>query len=179
MLYLNLISPQKKNEIEWRHHYETVRTSVMVLVVFLAFVSCLLIFSRTILQKTFAETVDRISLSTRDFQNNSMGVDISNRLRSVSQIQKKFVPWSYFVADIAKNANKDIKFHSLEINKSKEVINIRGLASQRSSLLDFKQNLESSGRFSQIIFPIDNILKKENINFNIRAEVNLDSFREK
>lgn len=45
---------------------------------------------------------------------------------------------------------------------------ISGVASNRKSLLDFKQKLEIDGSFSEVVLPISSFVKVENIPFSIK-----------
>jgi hypothetical protein len=171
MIHLNLLSPQKKQQIEWRHIYDLVKRAGLILFVFLILAVSSFATARSMLRNVLEETVDRTALATQRFQQDWLGMDLDKRLQGISEIQSDFIPWSYFIEEIAKDSNQGIKFRSIEINKAKNKINIKGNAAERGNLLDFKQNLEDSKRFVKIIFPINNILKKENVDFTIEAVI--------
>jgi hypothetical protein len=114
---------------------------------------------------------DSDSLITQRYQQDESSANINARLQGISKILDDFTPWSYFIEDIAKNAEQEIDFRNIEINKKEGKINIKGNSSDRGALLDFKHDLENSERFDKIIFPIENILKKKNVDFDIEIEV--------
>jgi Tfp pilus assembly protein PilN len=91
----------------------------------------------------------------------------------VSQIQNEFTLWSYFLEDLAANTPPDISLSFLKLNKEDGMIKLRGRAASREGLLLLKQNLENSNNFSNIDFPIKNILQQKNIDFEINAKINL------
>jgi hypothetical protein len=177
MLHLNLLSPRQKKEVEWRHVYEMIKRSGLVLFTFLVLASILFWVAGLMLRNTLNETVDRTSSVPQKYRQDQLGVDLDNRLQGISRIQDNFIPWSGFIEDISKYSNQGIIFRSIEIIREQEKINIKGNADTRSALLDFKQNLEESEKFDKIVFPIDNILKKEDVDFNIEVVIDLKNIK--
>ncbi len=51
-------------------------------------------------------------------------------------------------------------------------MNLEGYAPNRDMLAEFKRNLESQPGFSNLVFPADNWLAGENIDFNVNFEYN-------
>jgi len=64
--------------------------------------------------------------------------------------------------------------NNLIINNNK--ILLTGSAKLRDQLLVLKNNLESSELFSNVEIPLENLLKKEGVDFNIKADINLSQF---
>jgi len=67
----------------------------------------------------------------------------------------------------------NITFYRLNFDLATKTVKINGKAGERSGLLELKDNLEKSGNYSDIQFPLKNILEKENINFEINAKLNI------
>ncbi len=170
-MHLNLLSPKKKKEIEWRHLYEFIKEAGFILSIFLLLISFFLVFAKLTLSDMVDRNADEGFSLERDSEQNKTVEKVNKRLREISGIQNGFVPWSGFIETIAQNSNQKIKFRSIEADKEEKKINIKGNASDRASLLEFKHNLENSEMFAKIIFPIDNILKKEDIDFNIDIKI--------
>ena len=177
MLYLNLVSSEIKKEIEWRHLYETVRVAAMALAVFCVVIVGVLWGAQKMLEDSFRDNVGQNMSITTNLKQKDIEVDLEKRLQSIVQIDDEFIPWSYFLAGVAKHTNEEITFNSLQINKKGPSIRMKGEAEHRNALLEFKNKMEASDNFSKVIFPVENILKKENVEFNIKAELKLDEFQ--
>jgi hypothetical protein len=173
MMYLNLMSPKHKKEAAWRRLYEKIKTAGTILIVFFVLISFAFLFAGFILEQVSLEAVSQSGLVSGATQDDRFKSVVNRRLEKIADIQNEFVPWSYFVEYIAESANNDIKFSNIEIDKQGELIHLSGTAGHRNSLLSFKSELEESEAISRVIFPIENILKKENVNFNIKIIYNL------
>lgn len=58
------------------------------------------------------------------------------------------------------------------INESKKKIQISGRAQTRADLLKFKDNLEGSQAFSEVILPLSSLQQAENVDFVLTAKIN-------
>ena len=154
-----------------------VKNACIVLSVFLVLMSGAFWGAQSFLSGLSRDNVDGTTFVNKSLKESALGVDLEERLQAISRIDGEFVFWSDFLADIAENTNDRIAFTSLELDKDKRVIKIKGKAEHRNALLDFKQKMESSKRFSRIIFPVENILKKENVSFNIKAELDPEEYQ--
>ncbi len=177
MLFLNLISPEHKKEVTWRRLYEKIRILGISLIVFFIFLSAIFLFAQFILDEFYSEAISKGSSISATKGNDEFKKTINKRIETITDIQQNYVPWTYFIEYIAQSTNDDIKFNSIEINNQEEIIHLRGVAGRRTSLLDFKNNLKNFENKFQVIFPIENILKKENVNFNIKIKYNLENFK--
>ncbi|MCK4553818.1 PilN domain-containing protein [Candidatus Parcubacteria bacterium] len=177
MLTLNLIPQQLKKAIKFKRVYALLKKMNCILIIIAVIVAIILLIAKLILQNNFNKVVEQTSLITKSSQGYNVKVrDINSRLNQVLQIQKDFIAWSDLIEDLANRTPDGITFSSVKINKEKSLINIRGNAKQRDDLLMLKQNMEESLIYSEVEFPLQNILQKENINFDISAKLNLDEF---
>ncbi len=177
MLTLNLIPHQLKKEIKFKRIYALLKKMNCLLIIIAVIIAIILLIAKLILQNNFNKVVEQTSLITKSSQGYNVKVrDINSRLNHISQIQKNFIAWSYLIENLANRTPDGIAFSSVKINKEKSSINISGKAKLRDDLLMLKQNMEESPIYSEVEFPLQNILQKENINFNISAKLNLDQF---
>ncbi|MBI2459045.1 MAG: PilN domain-containing protein [Parcubacteria group bacterium] len=177
MLTLNLISQELKKEIRLRHLYLFIKKINLTLIIITIAAAIILLSAKTILQLGFNDIVNQTTLITKNNQGyNNKIKDINGKLDLVEKIQNNFIPWSNLLKTLAHLTPKDISLYYLKINLLEQTIKIKGQAGQRSSLLNFKQNLEDAAIFQTIDFPLKNILEKENINFEIDAKINLTSW---
>ena len=177
MLTLNLIPHQLKKEIKFKRVYALLKKMNCILIIIAVIIAIILLIAKLILQNNFNKVVAQTSLITKSSQGYNVKVrDINSRLNHISQIQKDFIAWSDLIEDLANRTPDGIAFSSVNINREKSSINIRGKAKLRDDLLMLKQNMEESLIYSGVEFPLQNILQKENINFEITAKLDLDQF---
>jgi len=179
MLILNLVSQDLKKEIKLRHIYKMFKQINCILIIITIFVAVIMLVAKMILQNNFNDTVAQTTLITRDTQGrNSKIREINNRLSFVEKIQSDFVIWSLLFEDLGKYVSDDLNFYSVKIDREAKTISLRGRAKTRSSLLALKDGLEKSNIFFGVDFPVKNILEKNDIDFDIKANLNLDYLKE-
>lgn len=175
MITLNLIPPIKKREIRLTQIYILIK-NLIVLLLFLAIVVAItLLLTKMFLQNYFNNIVEQTTLTTRhtnifnkDFK------EFNERLKVIKEIQKEHAYWTGFFVKFSKLAPAGLILDNLIINKNK--ILITGTAKMRDQLLVLKTELENSELFANVEIPLENLLKKEEVNFNIKADINLDKF---
>jgi len=175
MLHLNLASRKLKEEIRLRHIYNVIKHIGYLMVVAIIFVSIVFLSAQTITQNNFNRIVAETTLITKNGQSQNNRIrEINASINYVDEIQNNFFKWSLLFYNLSKKLNNNIKFYSISINKEKKEVLLRGVAAFREDLITFKEGVEKSDLFLNIDFPIKNILEKENINFEIKAEINLE-----
>ncbi|MFH1255375.1 MAG: PilN domain-containing protein [bacterium] len=175
MLSLNLISDELKNEIKLRRLYLFIKKIGLVLITIAIFTATILLTAKIILQIKFNDTVNQMTLVTKNNQgyNNKVRV-INGKINFAEKVQNDFVPWSNALKIISEITPIGINLNYLKINLGEQSVKIKGKAGLRENLLDFKQNMENSEIFKDIDFPIKNILEKENIDFEINSKINYE-----
>jgi hypothetical protein len=172
MLTLNIISQELKREIKLKSVYQLIKIVFSILIIVISIYTIILLLGKLALQIHFVETIDETTLVTKSTENYSKKVrDINNQLNSIDNIQNETTTWSYLLEYFAQNVNDNIKFSQIKINKRDKTIYLSGFAKTRDNLLSLKKTLEDSNYFSNINFPIQNLLKKNNINFTISAQL--------
>lgn len=176
MLTLNLVSSGQKKEIKLRHIYGFIKTVNLTLIIITITIAIILLVAKIILQSKFYDIVNETTLVTKTNQGYNNNVrDINNKLNFIEKIQAEFIPWSNLMEKLAEMTPADINFYYVKLDSTDQTIKIKGRAGLRSSLLNFKDRMETAGYFKEIEFPIKNILEKENIDFEINAKLNLSS----
>lgn len=178
MLTLNLISEELKKEIKLRHIYGFIKKINLTLIIIAIIIAIILLVAKTILQLKFNNIVEQMTLVTKTNQGYNNDIrEINNKLNFVAKIQNDFIPWSNIIKEIADITPKDINLYYLKLNSEEQIIRIKGKALLRSSLLDFKNKLETTPDFKDVDFPLKNILERENINFEINAKLNISNLK--
>lgn len=175
MLALNLVSQDLKKEIKLRRLYHSLKRIYFLLLIVVIFTAITLLVAQIILQNNFNKIVEQTTLITKNSQTYNLRVrEVNARLNSVDQIQNNFVYWTKLFEALTGGIKNDVTFSYLKINGGDSSAMIRGAAKTRSGLLDFKETLESSDIFSDINFPLSNLLEKNNINFEISAKLDIN-----
>ncbi|MCD4761593.1 hypothetical protein K8R32_01400 [bacterium] len=180
MLNLNIIPEEIKKTIKLINFYKSYKRILLILFLIITIYAIVFLFDKLILQNHFVETVSRTTLLTKTTENYSKNVrEINNQINFISNIQDNFINWSYLIDFIAKNTPDGINFKQIKFNKDKNSLFLQGKAANRDNLLALKKILESKPEFfSNISFPIKNILEKNNINFEINVSVNSYEFEQ-
>jgi len=174
MLHLNLISEELREDIKLRHIYKMLKRVIFFLMVITIFVAIIFLISKIILQNSFNKIVEQTTLITKSSQGRNTKIrEINAKIDYINEMQGNYIEWSYLIEYLARNINNDITFNSIKINKEEGKIDLKGVARSRDNLLLLKKELDNSDMFANIDFPLSNILEKNDINFEIKADLNL------
>ncbi len=174
MLTLNLVSEQLKKEIKSRHIFNLVKKLNYILIIIAIIIAIILLTSKIILQINFTKVVNQTTLVNSYSSVYTKKVrQINSQLNTITQIQNNYVEWSKLFKIISDIVPEGIRFTSLKIDNDGAIIKIRGFAETRDSLVDLKDRFKKSDIFSDIKSPIQDILKKDDINFTIDMKFDL------
>jgi len=172
MITLNLLPPQIKKEAHLLQLYLSLKNAIVLILFFTILAAISLLLAKLTLQEQFNRTVNETTLTTQYgniFSNDIKSVN--HQLTEVTKIQKEFIPWTLFIAELSKFTPPTISIFNVNINSNS--VTISGFATTRDALLEFQQALKDSNLFVESDVPLENLLTKENINFNIKAVLDL------
>lgn len=89
------------------------------------------------------------------------------------KVQSDFVAYDELMLDVNDYVPENIILTYLSINTDSKKAVFKGYALKREDLLNLKNNLENSNLFEKVESPLANLLEKDNINFNITADLKL------
>jgi hypothetical protein len=171
MLKLNIIPQSTKNEIKLNNIYFSLKNLLYILVVIIIFYAIIFLIGGLLLQIQFVKTVSETTIISQNKENASLSViDLNNQINSISSMQGDSVRWTGLFKFISDNTKNDIKYNQINISKNNNTLYLHGLAGTRDGLMNLKAALEKSNYFSSIDFPIQNLLEKNNINFEITCK---------
>lgn len=179
MITLNLLPPIQRTEIKREAIYLAIENSLTVLLLVLIALALILFFAKKILENNFKELATQGIQTTIETSGLNRKIqDINGTLKIIEGIQKKSRNILPFVLEFGLPTQtgqfvpEKIKINSLQINLEENTINIKGWASTRSDLLRFKENLESSDKFTGVKIPLTNLLERRDVEFDIAAQLN-------
>jgi hypothetical protein len=178
MLSLNLLSEKIKKENKLNRIYQLIKYFNIAVVFFVSIIAIIILSSLYVISQYYNNEATRSGLTNSVMQNSSNLAKDSSQFAVISTIQKEFVPWSFLIKELSKNIKDDISLSELLVDRNNKQISITGHAGKRESLLDLKNYMENSQYFHNVIFPLKNILEKENIDFGIKAELDVDKIAE-
>ena len=174
MLTLNLVAPSSKKEIKLKRIFYVLKTMTNTLTVLTILLAITLLCGLFILRYHFQHSVIGSNIN---FENkidyDGQIKNINHSLTTISDIQDNYYNFSMLLDEIMRLVPDNVILTSIKINKAGLNIIFNGRALNRDQLLIFKEGLEDSESFTDIVLPISNILKKDNIDFEITATLNL------
>ena len=176
----NLLPPQKKQEVRLLEFYLMVKNLIITILLLITVTAITLLLTKVALQNHFNQIVDQTTLTTKTGQLFNQGIkDFNQLIASVEGIQREYVSWVDFMAALATITPDGVAVTNIYLTHSatEDRMVITGLAQKRDDLLVFKANLEQSDLFSEIVMPLENLLTREKIKFDIKARINFDTLR--
>lgn len=172
MLRLNLISPELKQEIKVRRLYLLIKPITMNLIFFSLLATIYILAGRWVIesyQEKFA-----LHNITADQSDNGLGTKyeiLDSHLTAIQRIQADFVRPTASLDEIAAVIGSGIVIDTIRIGYKDRSINIKGWAGTREELLAFKDKLEASPLFEALNLPMNSIVTRTDINFDMSAKL--------
>ncbi len=168
MITLNLVPPEKKKNLRLINSLLIIKNNLFLLFFVIVIATIILLIGKAAIDEYFAEVVSQSTLITKYARIFNYEIkDFNQKVIAANEIQEKSIPWIYFLSDLSEQIPAGVTIDYLEIKDGKIVIN--GNANTRNDLLQLKNNLENFSILSNINIPIESLLKKENIDFNLKA----------
>jgi len=169
MITLNLIPPEKKKSLRVTSILLIIKHNLIMLFFVIAFSAFVLLLGKAAIDEHFTNVVSQSTLTTKYARIFNYEIkDFNNKVDAAVEIQNKNIPWVIFFSDLAKQIPDGVKITYLEIKDGNIAIN--GNAKTRNDLIQFKKNLENFKILTNVTIPLESMLKKENIDFNVKAK---------
>lgn len=178
MLFLNLLPSKFSQEIKIKTLFRIIVRSGSILVLGVITVSATFFIADKIL-KNFYEVVNNTSFLMQTNIENPIEIrEVNLKIKEASRIRDNSFAWLETLDIISQNLPRNVYVESLKIDKEEERMTLKGVALTRQSLVYLRENLENSENFSDLKFPLENILKKEDIHFEVEAGVKTDKIKD-
>lgn len=195
MISLNLLPRERKEMFIWR-----VRTKSVIFwgskVLCLLVIFCVPFFvinfylNTQIIElsgKVFASEQTKEVKQIELLENSSKS--INDTLIKINRINENQIYWTNVLSEIIKNIPSDIQIFSLEVSPdstaggtlaaSKGKFTLIGEAKTRDGILALKKNLKESPSFENIESPLDNLVKRNDVDFKFVGTFILENFKAK
>ncbi|MEA3398742.1 MAG: hypothetical protein U9R06_03295 [Patescibacteria group bacterium] len=172
MISLNIIPKKFKKELILKSIFNNIKNILIIISIFFFIYTVVLEASKFILHNHYADTISQTSLVTKNIKNYSDQVDeINKKTQSIIAIQQEYHPLSELIFYLSKNISSEIRLYQLKVDNSGKTLHLTGLAKTRDSLLALKKSIDDNQNFANIVFPTKNLLKKNDIDFEISANI--------
>ncbi len=177
MLTLNIISSDLKKEIKLKNIFKSLKKIVYITILFVIIYSIVLLIADFTLGNHY-EIIAIKSAKSDSEQNKTIEniSEINSKIEETSKIQKEFINWVSLIEEISNSTKQDIKFSKISFSKE-DGLSLIGNSKSREALLSLKKYLDEAKFLKDVDFPIENLLKKEDINFKIGAKFNSYEFK--
>lgn len=165
MITLNIISPQQKEELKLKKLYHEVKNLITIILLFTILAAIIILVARNILQKEFYDLVIQNTLISQNNQKVNRQIHVLNQqLQTINKIQSEYKEYTALFTAINHLIPPGIQFYYFK-NIPQSIIEIKGRATSRTVLLNFKQNLEKAQFIKEVSLPVSSLLERENIDF--------------
>lgn len=176
MITLNILPPAKKRDLRFNQLYAMIKNLIILVLLLSILTSITLLFTKMTLENYFIRIVQETTLTTQYAQIFNEDIkELNESLKAVEEIQNNYIYWTKFFVIISSMIPQNVSILSIDINQDR--ILITGLAQTRDQLLKLKKNLENNNLFSKVVIPLDNLLKRVDINFDIKAKLDLEQLK--
>lgn len=171
IITLNLIPPQQKKELKLLQTYHYLKNLIFLALIGTILIAVILLIAKIILQNNFNKTINQTYLAVGLAKFSNLEIKKFNQdLKELKEIQKQYFPWLNFFLSLSKIVPEEITLQKLNLD-DKATVQIKGVAKTRSDLLKFKDNLEKSNLFDKFTIPLEFLLKKENVEFDLNLKL--------
>lgn len=172
---LNLLPHQQKKELRLNLWNQTIVGAVAAVIFMILIGGLLLLVTQSFLNINLDELERELTLwqskaEIKELESLEKKVrELNRELIFLDGLQKEQVRFSLFLENLAEDVPSGIRFDDISIKESN--VSLRGYALTRDILLTFKNTLESAPYVSNFDFPLSNLVKTTDINFNLSFQL--------
>lgn len=172
ILFLNLLSPEKKKRINELVNFIMIKNLLEITVFIVATAGIFILGGWLVVVSGYNElTKSAISISKEYVIQNQETRDINRTLHNINNSAENYSPIMEKLAELTNATPDGIKLNLINFNKSNRSITISGNATDRAVLLNYQTTLENIAWLDQINAPSSQLFQKENIYFELTAKL--------
>jgi Tfp pilus assembly protein PilN len=169
---INLLSVEKKKQLDQLVRFIFFKELVEIILLVSALLSIILLLSQSMLQREFNDLSQSATLVSREFSHYNQEIrKINSIIKKFNDASKNYSPLSPKILEFINKTPNDIKINFLNIDQTVGTIIISGTAKTRDSLLSYQDSLKKYTWISGVQTPISQLFQKENVNFQINAQI--------
>jgi len=178
MLKLNILPENFKKEIKLFSAYKIFKNIILLFLFLTTIVGIIFLLSDAVLQTYINNSGSANIITQNNYQSlDSQVKEAESKIKYVVNIQEEAINWSKLIEDLMIKTNDQIVFSRIAINREKYQLELLGYAQTRDDLIELKNKLESSNNYLTVDFPIENILEKNDIDFDMLITIDPYDFK--
>ena len=173
MLSFNLLLPEKRVQaVQYKQFILLFRVSLQV-IFWLLLLTFLVLFAHVMLRRELSlmkESTDRLVTYNNHVAKSGLSQNVKqfeDQIKILQKIRPQDMRWSPALAAVFSILPSGIALHSLEGTAENRTVVISGTADDRSQLLAWRDALQSLDLVESIDLPLENLLEKNNISFQL------------
>jgi Tfp pilus assembly protein PilN len=172
MINLNLISAEQRYRLEQVRQRFVCEKLFLFLLLLLFIIGLGLGFSKYLLLSNFQDLVSYNANEKFGGLSKEI-IEFNNKLKLINKIQTDFSPVAQKLAFFVKIVPENIFITNFKMEKKDSfwLVLINGRAKSRDDLMVFQANLNQSNGFSEVEFPLSNLLQKKDLDFQFTAKL--------
>lgn len=169
---INLLSTEKRKYLNRMIYIQFIKNTFISIVFVFCISGITLLGGQSVLQEYFSEVSNGLTLAGGiNAEQNKKIRDINSLIRNVEAVQEVHNLWSQKIVELSNIVPDKVTFSNMILNKETQGINISGVAKDRESLLEFKDNINNLDFIKNIEIPLSQLTEKEDIKFSISIEM--------
>ncbi|MEK9180667.1 MAG: PilN domain-containing protein [Patescibacteria group bacterium] len=176
--YINLLPKEDQKEVVLEKINSKVLNFFLWIFVSLAIIAALFVAARFYLKFELQTTTDQIALQQQVVskeENQKLKnqlVEFNNHLSNLIILSEHHALWSEIVTEFARLVPVEVAVDSFVADRKTGNIKISGFAKNREAILLLRKNLLSSEYFLDVNFPLSNLTRPTDANFNYSFYIN-------
>lgn len=170
---LSLLPNRKKDRLEKLINFIFIKEILEVTLLIAVFISTLLLWSSVILSDQYTSLSQTALLISKESSvHNQENRKINSLIKQLNIASQNFATINDKIIQLTDELPKDIKLDSIQIDRQKNSFVISGTALTRDSLLSYIEIIKQVKWLKNIDTPTSQLFQRENINFELRANLN-------
>jgi hypothetical protein len=171
-LHLNLISPQKKSGLNRLIKFLFTKDILEMVVFVSAIIAIALLWSWLILTEEFTGLSESAVLVNRSYTSYNQEVRAANKtINNLYDSSEGFVPIVPRLLELIKIMPPNVRLAALNLDRRQNELVFSGTAQTRDALINFQNIVKTIPWLEKITCPPSQLFQKEDINFEIKAEL--------
>lgn len=172
ILRLNLLSPQKKTGLAVMIRYLFIKEMLEFTIFTCALLAIAYLFSWLLLSQTLDDLASSSLLVNREFPTVNQEIHAINvTIKEITLAGASYAPVTPYIIQLATTLPPTIHLTSISIDTESNAVRLTGVAQTRAAFLDYQNVLGSITWLKGLNTPTSELFQKENINFEIRAQL--------
>lgn len=170
MIRLNLLPIKEKRILRRQRIQQLIVVSLLIFIISISLISLEFFWAKKLLKDNFPSYdiyLNRNKLLVENVKS------INAQLATIDKIQKEYIEVSPILLALSKIGSADLQIRLFNFDKEKNYFQLKGWAKNRENLLKFQADLEKIEFFKNVKTPISNLLKQEDIDFELSGELKI------